>query len=506
MSASESLRLAADRIAAALSPWSASVRLVLPDRTGRLRQVVSIGEGGYSPGRKRSARRRTAYESGEPVLIGSSDRETVFALLPLSAGKLTVGVVEIVAPPDALAARRSDLETAVSREAVTVSETLARQDSPADVDSIRAADLARQVVGASTPRAVLRSVLTFYFERFDAPIAAWLAEGHQGRVTLVGVRGLGVRRGKALRANMRSLPRWESLSTTDRRALTERFRSIAGTEGVSALHVGDALLLAAAGSFLARRSLATMASLLEDALDHVVTVEWAARRNEALERGLACTAHELKSPIATASLAIERVLSRRASAQDSELLRQSKQGLDLLAETVDSLLRWSIGDQTVKRRPVNLVRVTRQAIDSCTVESGPGRVTLDAPPTLLVRGESHSLRSAIGNLIRNAIVYSPPESTVGIVLRRINGRSLLSVHDRGPGIPPWEAESIFDPYVRGEWGQRSRQGVGLGLFIARRVAEAHGGKIWAESRPGGASFHLLLESVQTPWPRQESAS
>jgi signal transduction histidine kinase len=68
----------------------------------------------------------------------------------------------------------------------------------------------------------------------------------------------------------------------------------------------------------------------------------------------------------------------------------------------------------------------------------------------------------------------------------------VSVRDQGPGIPREERATIFDPFVRGREGSRVRDGSGLGLFITRRVVEAHGGRIWVDPDDDGSTFHVLL--------------
>jgi signal transduction histidine kinase len=72
------------------------------------------------------------------------------------------------------------------------------------------------------------------------------------------------------------------------------------------------------------------------------------------------------------------------------------------------------------------------------------------------------------------------------------GAARVRVRDQGPGVPPSERESIFDPFMRGTASHLARTGNGLGLFIARRVMEAHGGRIWLTSNRSGAEFTIEL--------------
>jgi len=100
------------------------------------------------------------------------------------------------------------------------------------------------------------------------------------------------------------------------------------------------------------------------------------------------------------------------------------------------------------------------------------------------------LRQALDNLVANAVTHSPPGGEVVVSARVDEGAIVLSVADKGGGIPVEEQERIFEPGVRLDVG---RPGSGLGLAVARAIAEAHGGKLTVESAPGeGATFTLVL--------------
>src|SRR6266536_2345466 len=118
------------------------------------------------------------------------------------------------------------------------------------------------------------------------------------------------------------------------------------------------------------------------------------------------------------------------------------------------------------------------------MERGERRVAVTISTRATVMADGKHIRAAVSNLIRNALQYSPKDSPVSVRV------------DRGPGIPLAEREVIFDPLARGEAGRASRAGTGLGLFIARRVAEAHDGRIWVESTGPGATFHLELPAAR----------
>jgi signal transduction histidine kinase len=101
-------------------------------------------------------------------------------------------------------------------------------------------------------------------------------------------------------------------------------------------------------------------------------------------------------------------------------------------------------------------------------------------------------------------MYSPPGTHVKVRVGSETGTARVVVRDRGPGVPTVDKELIFDPFSRGRVGRQSRPGFGLGLFIARRVLEAHGGSIFVRPNRSGATF-----VVELPVPnerRERSAS
>jgi signal transduction histidine kinase len=113
-----------------------------------------------------------------------------------------------------------------------------------------------------------------------------------------------------------------------------------------------------------------------------------------------------------------------------------------------------------------------------------------------VYGDAAQLRHAIDNIVRNALIYSPPDSPVAITIESEAGAVTVTVTDHGPGVPAAYRETIFDSFVRAGRGRHARGGHGLGLFIARQVVERHGGSIWLEPQRTGAMFRLRLPSAK----------
>jgi signal transduction histidine kinase len=117
---------------------------------------------------------------------------------------------------------------------------------------------------------------------------------------------------------------------------------------------------------------------------------------------------------------------------------------------------------------------------------------VQAPDQVWLEIDPIAMGAAIANVVRNALAYSPPGSDVRVTVVSSYEGVTITVRDRGPGVPPHEGQRIFDPFARGGVGAQTRGGKGLGLFIARRVVEAHGGSITLRPVRTGAEFSIEL--------------
>jgi signal transduction histidine kinase len=135
------------------------------------------------------------------------------------------------------------------------------------------------------------------------------------------------------------------------------------------------------------------------------------------------------------------------------------------------------------------------------MEVGEERVSLAAPSQAVVDADGKHLKAAVANVLRNALAYSPPGSRVSVDVRRGKDSFRVLVKDEGPGIPAETQQDIFESFVRGQAGRLSRRGLGLGLFIARKVVEAHGGAISLHSNRGTTfKIRLPVKAISQPRP------
>ncbi len=214
--------------------------------------------------------------------------------------------------------------------------------------------------------------------------------------------------------------------------------------------------------------------------------------------------HELRSPLA-AMTAAARTLQERwselSAEQRSSLLDLIVDETGRLARLVEEVLETSqieAGAFPYSFSRVDLGEVVRDTVAMLAL--GQSEVAVVArvqdDPAMLVRGDRDRLRQLLTNVIENAVTYSKPGEEVDVGVRSEGDRVFVAVRDRGPGIAPEQHAVIFEKFGRADPGS-GRAGSGLGLFIARSIAEAHGGRLDVSSAPGqGATFTLDLPAAK----------
>lgn len=205
--------------------------------------------------------------------------------------------------------------------------------------------------------------------------------------------------------------------------------------------------------------------------------------------------HELRSPLARLGVAVE--LARSGEDLDSALNRIQKES-DRLNSLVGQLLQVTRAEgdpNSLRRNPVRLDELLQQLVEDAHIEAAARGCSLEygRREPVTVEGDPELLRRAVENVIRNAIRYSPKESSVEISLARNDGKALVDVRDHGPGVPEEALPRLFDPFYRVESDRdRASGGIGLGLSIARRAIELHKGAIRARNANPGLQVELEL--------------
>ncbi|MGZ4131508.1 MAG: sensor histidine kinase, partial [Actinomycetota bacterium] len=310
-------------------------------------------------------------------------------------------------------------------------------------------------------------------------------------LALASVAGVPTPTGAAVRRAIEVLQPWSG--TEARRVAESRFLEETGVRDAMWADAGDAVLLAGDATPDVVASIELVTTVLADVLPLLRSARAAQRRSDELDLGIAWTAHELRGPLLGVRAALELV-ERRGDGDPRQraVVRSSLRELDHIVGTTEGLLAWAVGARPLERVETDVVQIVQEAIDACRLETGHPYFRISGVERAVANVDAAPVRSALLNLLRNAVAYADhaTEIEVGVGLR--GAFVSIDVSDVGPSIPPQERESIFDPFVRGEVSGRARNGSGLGLFIVRRVVEAHEGRIWVDADGGATTFHVLL--------------
>jgi signal transduction histidine kinase len=220
---------------------------------------------------------------------------------------------------------------------------------------------------------------------------------------------------------------------------------------------------------------------------------------------IAGVTHELRTPVAVIRSAAENLsqgvvgnadrVKRYGTVIESEARR--------LGEMIESVLRYAgleSGGGLGNTAPVSPAEIVNTAIDTAIAAAGAGTITVQreiAPDLPPVMGDAGALRSAVQNLLANAVKYGGPDGWVGVRAEVLPGRRseiCIAVSDHGAGIPAADLPHIFEPFYRGSHAVAGQiHGNGLGLSLVKRIVVAHGGRVSVSSKPNvGTTFTLTL--------------
>ena len=228
----------------------------------------------------------------------------------------------------------------------------------------------------------------------------------------------------------------------------------------------------------------------------------AARQGEILKAALLDSlAHDIKTPLTSIKAAVTTLLGgAQTSGLPRELLDIINEGADRLnqlAAEVISMARIEAGKLHPEKRPVAVEELISGALSELAPVRRGREVTIEVPPNLPPADADIELaREVVKQLVENALKYSPDVAPVRVTAALKNGKIIVGVADRGQGIEENERALIFDKFFRGRRHRFATKGTGMGLAIAKGIAEAHGERVWVESEPGeGAVFYLSLSAV-----------
>lgn len=227
------------------------------------------------------------------------------------------------------------------------------------------------------------------------------------------------------------------------------------------------------------------------------------RRNEEHDTFINAVTHELKTPIASIRLYLETLQSRALTDEQRRgfydvMLADAER----LHRTVDQVLKAGMASQKPKviaRAPVDMSMLARECVELALARHHlqPDAIVLEShdPGALMVRGDAEELRTVLSNLLDNAVKYSADVVRITVELAAPSPDAVwVRVQDRGVGIPRKQLKRIFRRFYRVQArGLKQVKGTGLGLYIVRSIARAHGGRVFAQSEGEGRGATFTLE-------------
>jgi two-component system sensor histidine kinase KdpD len=269
------------------------------------------------------------------------------------------------------------------------------------------------------------------------------------------------------------------------------------------------------GALLSRQTLEATGTLIGIAIERARAVEQlskteADRQSERLKATLLdAIAHDFRTPLTSIKASVTSLLSKRNenSPQQEELLTIIDEESDRLNHLIDEaaeMARLEAGEIELDLRPVLIPDLVDAALKRSRNSLGARMIDLKIPPGLpAVRADLSRAMQVLVQLLDNANLYSPKDGPI-VITAEANGNSVrTSVIDQGPGLEGSEQEMIFEKFYRGREQQYLVRGTGMGLAIAKAIAQAHGGSVNVSSQLGhGSVFSFILPVDRNPGERK----
>jgi signal transduction histidine kinase len=214
-------------------------------------------------------------------------------------------------------------------------------------------------------------------------------------------------------------------------------------------------------------------------------------------------AHELRNPIASARMAMELLRVRREIDPSSQMFNVVERGITKAMQLIDDALiavrLGQVGPQSCAN--VDLGAMVHDLAAESEAEASAKGLAIVVEGGGQMEADVRALRSALSNLIRNAVKFSKPKSEIVLRVRATGGRVIVEVEDSCGGLAEGAETKLFDPFVQ---AGADRSGFGLGLAIAKQATEAHNGQLRIHNLPGKGCVFVLDLPVGPP-PREERA-
>jgi signal transduction histidine kinase len=220
------------------------------------------------------------------------------------------------------------------------------------------------------------------------------------------------------------------------------------------------------------------------------------------EAFLATVSHDLKNPLSALLMSAELLRRKLPDERVQKHFQVLSRSVDRMMQLIRHLLDASAIERrqlTLDRKPEDTRGLLSDTVDFLRPLATVKNLTFELQPGEPVEAfcDRDRILQVLSNLIGNAIKFSPEEAVITINAERAHHSVCVSIQDNGPGIQAAELSHVFERY----WHAKSAAGggTGLGLFIAKGIVEAHGGRIWVESTLGsGSTFYFTLPAVEDP--------
>jgi len=261
--------------------------------------------------------------------------------------------------------------------------------------------------------------------------------------------------------------------------------------------LGGLVLMGSAVTWLLARRLSRARRKEAEALD---TAQAALVARDEL---MAIVAHDLRNPLG--AITMKAALLRRSAA--SERAREQLESIESVAMRMEYLIKTMLdiatieaGRFSVSPAPCDVHDLVAGAVEMFERLAVSKQIRLesaDVPAELAVRADRERVLQVLSNLLGNALKFTPQGGKVTVAAEAEGDMVRIAISDTGPGIPLDNVPHVFERFWKHE--TKGKKGTGLGLFIAKGIVEAHGGRIWVDSEPGrGTTFHFTLPVSESP--------
>ena len=208
--------------------------------------------------------------------------------------------------------------------------------------------------------------------------------------------------------------------------------------------------------------------------------------------------HELRTPLARLGVALElaRAKSKGEINPHLERIELESYRLNEMIGQILTLSKLEMGAENFQKTRVNLSKLVGEVVEDANFEASnqQKQVEILENQSAYIEGNERLLQSAVENLVRNAVKYTPENSKVEVSLKNENGKVKIMVRDYGKGVEETKLKDLFRPFYRAEEArERKSGGVGLGLAITERAVNAYGGKVWAENANDNSGLIVKIE-------------